>query len=63
METEKPSGQPVPMMGISHGEKTFSYNQSETLFQCKPVVSHPLVMQHCEEPVLDRHCHAAVRSP
>lgn len=47
------SGQPAPMMDSCHGEKVFPYNQSETLlFQFESIVSHPLVMQHCEEPVL-----------
>lgn len=46
------SGQPVPMMDSPHGEKVFPYNQSETLlFQFESIVSHPLVTQHCEEPV------------
>lgn len=40
-------------MGSPHGEKVLPYNQTETLlFQFKSVVSHPLVMQHCEETVL-----------
>lgn len=32
--------------------KSFPYNQSETLLFQFESVSHPLVMQHCEEPVL-----------